>query len=303
MDHIPDDREIVEEEQVQAENGPEPLEGGLSGEMDQDDSADITVDSEDTPGQAKDQNGNTEGSPEDSTDHHEAQIVADMADLKYGTQQCYVCTDNVCHAKVLQLHCGDHWLCHDCIADPFELAISHESHYPPRCCDNTGPLRIEDFEHLLAISKPDLAVRYSAKKFEYGMDKRFRRYCGAEGCKTFLNPQSYEIDEKHKLTTADCPSCNQTTCVFCTKAVSKAMTHGCDFVLTKVNKDYSAEARFKYCPFCERPGLLDEGCNHVTCECGEEWCFICIRKWNGGYDHEECGQYNVRHFLSLQSFS
>lgn len=226
-------------------------------------------------------------------DQFDAQIVADMADLQHGTQQCYICTEDVCHSKVLQLACGEHWLCHNCIADPFEAAVQNESCYPPKCCDDNGPLRIEDIEHLLATSHPDLNSRYNAKLEEYHMDKRFRRYCGVQDCHTFLSPDSYEHNKEHNLTSADCPTCNRTTCIFCTKIVFKLMAHECESTATTMNVDYSQAARFKICPFCDRPGLLDDGCNHVTCECGEEWCFVCIRKWSGGYNHEACGQYNV----------
>ncbi|TLD35863.1 hypothetical protein E2P81_ATG02166 [Venturia nashicola] len=242
--------------------------------------------------------GQTEGEDggfEDSiiaAEHRDVQAVADLNDLQFGTQQCYICTDDVCYSKVLQLGCEEHWICRDCIADPFEQAIQQESCYPPKCCDLTGPLRIEEFAHLLAISHPDLAARYDAKLQEYHIDRRFRRYCGSDDCKAFLNPESYERDDENKTSTADCPTCNRSTCVFCTKIVFKATSHECESTVLKLNKDYSAEARFKYCPFCERPGLLNEACNHVTCDCGEEWCFICLRKWSGGYDHEECVQYN-----------
>lgn len=242
---------------------------------------------EETDSQTEDQDGYSDD------EYYNARAVADLNHLQFGTQQCYICTDDVCHSNVLQLGCGDHWLCHDCIASPFEQAIQQESCYPPRCCDSTGPLNIGDFAHLLAMSHPDVVVRYDAKLQEYHMDKRFRRYCGSSECKTFLNPERYELDAENDTTTGDCPACNRTTCVSCKKIVCKATSHDCESTVLKSNKDYSAEARFKYCPFCECPGLLDEGCNHVTCECGEEWCFVCLRKWNDGYDHEECGQYNV----------
>lgn len=234
---------------------------------------------------------------DDNTVHDDdqlnAQALADLANLHFGTQECYICFEDVQLFKVLQLTCGEHWICHECIAEPFELAIKQESLYPPKCCNNTGPLKIEDFEHLLAKDHPDLPARYESKLQEYHMEKRFRRYCGVEDCHTFLNPDNYEQNDEHKLTTADCPQCNRTTCIFCTKVVFKDMSHNCEPEITKLNKDYSVEARFKNCPYCERPGLLDEGCNHVTCDCGEEWCFICLRKWNSGRNHHECGQYNV----------
>lgn len=256
-------------------------------------SEDLDNNSEDLDANVEDLNASFENLRlSDPGNEVNAQVVSDMADLQFGTEKCYICFDDVCHAKVLQLGCGEHWICHDCIAVPFELAIQNESHYPQRCCDWAGPLRIEDFEHLLAISNPDLAAQYTFKLEEYHMDIRFRRYCGAEECHCFLSPEIYERSEDGNLTTADCPKCSRATCIFCTKLVSKTEPHDCEPNANKVNEDYSKEARFKYCPYCRRPGLLDEGCNHVTCECGAQWCFVCLRKWNNGVDHGDCGQYN-----------
>jgi len=35
----------------------------------------------------------------------------------------------------------------------------------------------------------------------------------------------------------------------------------------------------KYCPSCEQPAVLVDGCNHVTCVCGTHWCFKCGGKY------------------------
>mmetsp|Transcript_10990 Transcript_10990/g.24528 ORF Transcript_10990/g.24528 Transcript_10990/m.24528 type:complete len:372 (-) Transcript_10990:260-1375(-) len=34
------------------------------------------------------------------------------------------------------------------------------------------------------------------------------------------------------------------------------------------------------CPGCATITSKIEGCNHITCPCGHEWCFVCGAKWN-----------------------
>jgi hypothetical protein len=37
---------------------------------------------------------------------------------------------------------------------------------------------------------------------------------------------------------------------------------------------------FKNCPKCNAPTSLTDGCNHMTCVCGEHWCYVCEK---GGF--------------------
>jgi hypothetical protein len=32
---------------------------------------------------------------------------------------------------------------------------------------------------------------------------------------------------------------------------------------------------YQYCPTCKAPIALEDGCNHVACDCGENFCFFC----------------------------
>jgi hypothetical protein len=32
---------------------------------------------------------------------------------------------------------------------------------------------------------------------------------------------------------------------------------------------------YQYCPTCKGPVCLIDGCNHVACDCGENFCFFC----------------------------
>jgi hypothetical protein len=34
------------------------------------------------------------------------------------------------------------------------------------------------------------------------------------------------------------------------------------------------------CPGCQLRTTRISGCNHMTCPCGYEWCFVCRGSWN-----------------------
>lgn len=36
----------------------------------------------------------------------------------------------------------------------------------------------------------------------------------------------------------------------------------------------------KVCPSCQQGVTKTEGCNHLLCRCGQEWCFECLASWD-----------------------
>jgi len=64
--------------------------------------------------------------------------------------------------------------------------------------------------------------------------------------------------------------------------------------------DFVVGHKFKKCPGCQRWVEKDEGCDHMTCRCGYEFCYRCGGKYgrcqcaNGEYssDENEEGEYD-----------
>jgi hypothetical protein len=50
----------------------------------------------------------------------------------------------------------------------------------------------------------------------------------------------------------------------------------------------AADKEWKQCPSCRRMIELAEGCNHMTCVCGTEFCYLCAALWRGGRATCEC---------------
>ena len=76
--------------------------------------------------------------------------------------------------------------------------------------------------------------------------------------------------------------CGISTCLRCLKQVPAAerTTHDCDGRLGLLNLykhviSIMASASSQKCPKCQRPGLKDLACTHISCQCGISWCYMC----------------------------
>ena len=67
-----------------------------------------------------------------------------------------------------------------------------------------------------------------------------------------------------------------------------------DMFTCVVCKDRQENPVIKKCPHCGIRTLQPDGCNHVRCECGHKWCFVCNMRvednWNGHNAHYYIGQ-------------
>jgi hypothetical protein len=63
---------------------------------------------------------------------------------------------------------------------------------------------------------------------------------------------------------------------------------------------------YQYCPTCKRPIALKDGCNHVTCKCGENFCFKCGEFADGDSSHWEwnvgCPRWGNEHLPENEEF-
>ena len=97
-----------------------------------------------------------------------------------------------------------------------------------------------------------------------------------------------------------CPNCEKTQLnmvkgeqnLFCTKCVQKF----CKICLNPAHKKYAKcdnavigilkrNFQFKRCTNCLFVVEKNEGCNHMTCACKYEFCYLCGGDWKGG-NHE-----------------
>ncbi|GAB0134551.1 hypothetical protein EsDP_00002916 [Epichloe bromicola] len=178
-------------------------------------------------------------------------------------RRCVACTSDVAFFDTVRCPCS-HDYCRDCIAKLFSAAISDESLFPPRCCKTPIPLGLNQI-----FLPPKLLGTYKAKELEYGTPNR--TYCHVPTCSTFVPPAFVRDD------VATCVKCRSKTCTIC-----KGKSHAGDCPADTSTLDalrIAAHNGWQRCHSCRSMVDLTSGCNHITCRCGAEFCYVCGVKW------------------------
>ncbi|KAH0341247.1 hypothetical protein KCU81_g6419, partial [Aureobasidium melanogenum] len=183
--------------------------------------------------------------------------------------QCDCCFEIVSRKKTVQLPGCGHTYCADCLRVIYRMAINDEAHFPPSCC--SGAIKIESVKHLLHSPQIRAFVRCAA---EYSTPVLDRRYCADTRCNSFLGRANGGI--------LRCGKCGNLTCDVCKDHAHPGVckeergrdVHKLDADLERL----AAEEGWQRCPSCSRMVVLSEGCNHITCRCKHEFCYICGAK-------------------------
>ncbi|KAH7090295.1 hypothetical protein FB567DRAFT_287853 [Paraphoma chrysanthemicola] len=197
-------------------------------------------------------------------------------------KSCVICGGTESEGELLlAAPCGRHFVCHDDISSFFERATQDESLFPPQCCGQIFAL--EDYEDYVPF---DISWAYQVKEQgEYAVLAKFRVYCASPICAKFLPPRAHIKDEDTNITYAVCEggACGSVSCVGCRALIKHSVqSHVCQkdeeeekFRQIAIEKGYQA------CNICGATVELIEACNHITCGCGHDFCYICGKDWQG----------------------
>ncbi|KAF1978233.1 DUF1680-domain-containing protein [Bimuria novae-zelandiae CBS 107.79] len=110
-------------------------------------------------------------------------------------------------------------------------------------------------------------------------------YCGNVECGKFLHPSEHIKDADTEIAYAVCDGndCFQATCYTCKSLLAEGIQeHVCQVAENeKKFKETVDEKGYKECFVCGRTVELAEACNHITCECGNSFCYVCGKGWTG----------------------
>ncbi|KAI5199025.1 hypothetical protein E4T38_07250 [Aureobasidium subglaciale] len=197
-----------------------------------------------------------------------AALVSNAPRLR--TAECLTCgSDDVPVTRSAKLPCG-HRMCNSCLRRIFTMSIKDPQHMPPKCC-NSDHIPLKHVDHLF---DDRFKVLWNTKYQEYTTKNRI--YCPAKGCGQWIKPANI-----HKLNGRKygrCPSCRTKVCTLCN---NKFHTNGdCpNDPDTKRLVDMAKEKGRQRCHNCRAMVELKEGCNHMTCRCGADFCMICASPW------------------------
>ncbi|KAM7183893.1 protein ariadne-2 [Rhypophila sp. PSN 637] len=178
---------------------------------------------------------------------------------------CLACTEEHPAAETAECPCT-HTFCRECLQGLFKAALSDESLFPPQCCQQQIPV-----EAVKDLVGPAAVKAYEAKRIEFGTPAPNRTYCN--GCSAFIPADLVQVTDD----VATCPKCSHKTCRLC-----KAATHPgeclTDEGVQQVLELGKAEG-WQRCSSCGSMVELQVGCNHMTCRCGAQFCYVCGEKW------------------------
>ncbi|KAL2071975.1 hypothetical protein VTL71DRAFT_11318 [Oculimacula yallundae] len=178
----------------------------------------------------------------------------------------------------IYLTCG-HTYCQECF---HFLCSAPSENLLPITCSGIDTSTNEPCTQIISLSL--LNERLSPTEFnqvlKFAFDIHIRThpslyaFCRTIDCNTIYR-RSISSDANPTLTT--CITCLQTYDISCgyhhprrTCAENHDAVDGLDALARN-----SARLGIRRCPACDQPGELVEGCHHITCRCGQHFCWVC----------------------------
>ncbi|KAJ9642713.1 hypothetical protein H2204_002361 [Knufia peltigerae] len=188
---------------------------------------------------------------------------------------CVACMDEL-SSDEFRVECGCLY-CVGCLNAVFRAGCESRASFPPRCCGVA--LRISAWGSVL---EDDVVRRYKMVEAEFACTRPL--YCAAARCSAFVPETGYEGRA------ARCPACERETCRECRRLMDE---HDVEFhrndppghpghpVCPKATRGEKAllrlgkEKKWPRCPSCQTMIERNEGCDHMECVCGVEFCYRC----------------------------
>ena len=144
--------------------------------------------------------------------------------------------------------------------DAFQAAWT--SKVPFQCCRE-----IVSPDALSELLSPQFVARYSLWLLERTTPNPV--YCSRRGCGVFLPP--VQADGPDAMI---CLECGVLTCRHCQRAFHPGIECAAD-VDTQQARALATRNGWKPCPRCRNMVERRSGCPHMTCRCGQEFCYHC----------------------------
>ncbi|XP_024515823.1 probable E3 ubiquitin-protein ligase ARI1 [Selaginella moellendorffii] len=213
------------------------------------------------------------------------------------TVTCGICFDDVPQADATQMDCG-HAFCNDCWLENFTVKIMEGESRKLKCmafkcatiCDE------EKVRAVLAFRNSEALARYERCLLEsYIEDNAAVKWCpSVPHCGNAIKVEGGPYWEIECL-------CSHQFCFNCLKLPHSPLSCSLWELWERKCKDDSETNHWitshtKSCPKCSKPVEKNEGCNLMTCRCGQHFCWKCGTATGAAHSYEHivghsCGRY------------
>ena len=180
--------------------------------------------------------------------------------------ECVSCLDDVPQRDCVKVTC--HSYCRECFVRLITAAVQNEQQWPPKCCLNEIPFRT-----ILKNIPDGLKKTFQERASEWEVPVSERVYCHRPDCALWIQPRKIVMAKRQ----GRCER-GHLTCTIC-----RGQHHGSgecpedrDMDLTNV---LAEEEGWKRCSSCNALVEHREACQHMTCRCGHQFCYVCGQRW------------------------
>jgi ariadne-1 len=222
-------------------------------------------------------------------------IIADA-----GGYVCGMCYGDYPCTEMRGLECG-HYFCTDCYTNYLEdsvLSRGLEAIFTT-CPDSVCPSIVGEDLFKALLSKP-LFEKYCHLVVRSYVERRSTvKWCPAPGCE-------FAVEYPKERSRIIVCHCGFSWCFKCGADAHQPLS--CDDLAKWRLKDTSnAEGtnedwllvNTKKCPGCQKPIQKNQGCMHMTCTCGHQFCWLCLGAWSQ-HGSDTGGVYACNRFTAMR---
>ncbi|KAI0416129.1 hypothetical protein F5X98DRAFT_364707 [Xylaria grammica] len=180
--------------------------------------------------------------------------------------ECVSCLEDFNPKCTVRAPC--HNYCVPCFRRLVVSACQNEQHWPPKCCLNNIP------DHTIRANVNELQwLEYRERAIEWNRPVADRIYCSQPECSLFIRPEYIILGQS----VARCTD-GHYTCLICRNAQHEGEICPQDEDMIRTN-ELAEAAGWKRCNTCQAFVEHSEGCQHMTCRCGAQFCYVCGARW------------------------
>ncbi|KAF5200018.1 E3 ubiquitin-protein ligase dbl4 [Thalictrum thalictroides] len=230
----------------------------------------------------------------------------DSSNMKNLNETCSICLEDTDSVKMFSVDVCMHRYCFSCMKQHMEVKILQGviPECPHEGCKNT--LSLAGSRKFL---KPNLVETMSQLLKEASVPVTEKVYCPYPKCSTLMS-KSEALEYANKFMAADrsvvrkCVNCHGLFCIDC--KVPWHSTMSCkEFKASNLSarveeaklKNLANQNLWRQCVKCNHMIELAEGCYHMTCRCGYEFCYTCGAEWKNKKATCSCKLWDERNIM------
>ncbi|XAR50430.1 Ubiquitin--protein ligase [Bertholletia excelsa] len=194
---------------------------------------------------------------------------------------CEICADKKEAHEMFTINACSHSFCSDCVTQHVSIKIAENSAIV-RCpgSDCSGMIELESCRSRMSS---EMIARWDELLCESMIPASEKFYCPFKDCSALMvNDGSGGILE------SECPVCHRLFCAQCYVPWHDGIA--CE-EFQRLNEDergrddlmvreLAKSQKWKRCPFCKYYVEKTQGCLHMTCRCGSQFCYACGAVWS-----------------------